>query len=105
MRLQDNPYIPSEWAGAQRQLDRLYRDTATQLNLLSEGYIQATTNASTAMPTSGTYTAGDFVANGAPSILGAPGTRYVVRGWLRITSGSNHVLNTDWTEFRGLTGT
>jgi len=44
----------------------------------------------TSIPTTGTYVAGYFVANGSASST--------VIGWRRITSGSNHVLNTDWAE-------
>lgn len=29
----------------------------------------------------------------------------VVTGWVRLTTGSAHVLNTDWAEMRTLTGT
>jgi hypothetical protein len=105
MRLQDNPYLPQEWQAAHRQLDTLYRQTAQQVNQLSDGSIQAQNTAASAMPTSGSFTAGDFIVNRAPAILGAPGSRYVVRGWIRITSGSAHVLNTDWVESRTLTGT
>ena len=36
---------------------------------------------------------------------GAPGSQYVVTGWVRATTGSGHVLNTDWYEMRTLTGT
>lgn len=100
MRLQDNPYIPSEWAGAQRQLDRLYRDTATQLNQLSEGYIQATTNANTAAPTTGSWNSGDFVRNSAPSELGAPGSKYVIHGFICTVSGTPGT----WLQCRYLTG-
>lgn len=88
MRLQDNPYIPAEWKDAHRQLDRLYRDTAQQLNQLAEGYIQAATNAATAAPTTGTYSVGDMVRNSAPSELGAPGSKYVVLGWVCVTAGT-----------------
>jgi hypothetical protein len=105
MRLQDNPYLPTEWKDAHRQLDSLYRQTAQQLNQLSDGAIQAQNTAAASIPTSGTYTRGDFVVNSAPSVLGVAGSRYIVRGWVRLTSGSAHVLNTDWSEFRGLTGT
>lgn len=105
MRLQDNPYLPPDWQSAHRQLDTLYRQIAQQVNQLSDGLIQAQNSASATMPTSGSFTQGDFVVNSAPSILGVAGSRYVVRGWTRLTSGSTHVLNTDWAEFRGLTGT
>lgn len=49
------------------------------------------TNA-TAMPTSGSWAQGDFVYNQTPSISGGK----VLLGWSRITTGSAHVLNTDW---------
>lgn len=100
MRLQDNPYIPKDWDGAQRQLDRLYRDTATQLNLLSEGYIQAATNAATAAPTAGTWNRGDFIRNSAPSELGAVGQKYVLMGWICVASGTPGT----WLQSRTLTG-
>lgn len=58
-----------------------------------------------AMPTTGSWVQGDYLANTAPAILGSAGSRYVVEGWKRITTGSGNVLNTDWTEDRGLTGT
>lgn len=45
-----------------------------------------------AKPTSGSYTVGDFVWNKAPSISGGK----VLLGWSRLTTGSAHVLDTDW---------
>ena len=49
------------------------------------------TNAA-AMPTSGSWAQGDFVHNQTPSISGGK----VLLGWSRVTTGSAHVLNTDW---------
>lgn len=57
------------------------------------------------MPSTGSYMVGHFVENVSPSVLGSAGSRYIVKGWLRITTGSNHTLNTDWLEVRTLTGT
>ena len=51
---------------------------------------------SSLMPTSETYQKGDFIRNTNPSIV----ANAVVFGWLRITNGSNHVLNTDWVEIK-----
>lgn len=51
---------------------------------------------STVIPNSGTYTKGDFVRNVNPSIV----ANTITFGWLRITSGSTHVLNTDWVEIK-----
>lgn len=56
------------------------------------------------MPTTGRYITGDIVFNSAPSELGAGGSKYVVTGWKRLTTGTAHVLNTDWVEMRTLTG-
>ena len=49
-----------------------------------------------AMPTSGNFLKGDYVTNNAPSIS----ANSVVVGWLRLTNGSNHVLNTDWVAIK-----
>ncbi|EPG8764630.1 hypothetical protein JAG56_005845, partial [Raoultella ornithinolytica] len=51
---------------------------------------------SVSIPVSGTFQAGDEVKNMSPTIQGASGSRYVIKGWLRVTTGSSHVLNTDW---------
>jgi len=42
------------------------------------------------MPASGTYQAGDKVWHTAPTTT--------LLGWIRLTTGSGHVLNTDWAE-------
>ncbi len=48
----------------------------------------------TAMPTSGSWVIGDVVQNIAPTnAAGQPA------GWLRVTTGSGNVLNTDWRAF------
>lgn len=105
MKLRQDPALPADLPNLVRQLTLLWIENATQVNALSEGQLVATYNAVPAMPAAGTYAIGDFVSNSAPAILGAPGTRYVVQGWRRLTDGSSHVLNTDWAEFRTLTGT
>lgn len=51
---------------------------------------------SPAMPTSGSYQSGELVRNTAPVIL----DNKVILGWLRVTTGSTHVLNTDWVEIK-----
>ena len=52
-----------------------------------------TQSLSMAMPSTGTYTIGEFVWNSTPSIASGK----VLLGWSRLTTGSAHVLNTDWT--------
>lgn len=46
----------------------------------------------TAIPTTGTYVIGHFVANSSPAIAASR----VVLGWLRLTTGTAHVDGTDW---------
>ncbi|MNP78990.1 hypothetical protein D3C76_1767300 [compost metagenome] len=57
-----------------------------------------------AIVTTGDYEKGDTLINTNPSELGTAGSKYIVHGWKRMTTGSNHVLNTDWFEMRFLTG-
>ena len=59
---------------------------------------------SSSTPTSGKYLSGWTVLNSSPSILGSPGSKYVITNWLRLTDGTNHVLNTDWAEVRAPIG-
>lgn len=66
---------------------------------------------SVSMPTSGTYNPGEYVKNTAPTLqvwsglpLSLSGAKYVVKGWVRVTGGSNHVANVDWVEDRSIYG-
>ena len=43
--------------------------------------------AQTAVPTTGTYAVGDFVANSAPAELGAAASKYIIDGWVCTTAG------------------
>lgn len=104
MRLDPFPRFPAEPAQMLRKLTDLFRDTAKQVNDLTEGRINAVTNAANSVPTTGTWAQGDFVRNSTPSEAGTAGSKYVITGWLRLTSGSNNVLNTDWVATRSLTG-
>ena len=45
------------------------------------------------VPSSGSYTAGDIVLESTTSAR--------ISGWKRLTTGSGHVLNTDWVYFSG----
>jgi hypothetical protein len=45
----------------------------------------------TAMPSTGSYTAGDIVLESTTGVR--------ISGWKRLTTGSSHVLNTDWAYF------
>lgn len=60
----------------------------------------------TTIPSSGTFTAGAKVfIPGAKAVAGSVGSQYILIGWHRLTTGSAHVLNTDWVELRCMTGT
>jgi hypothetical protein len=59
---------------------------------------------SSSIPSSGKYVYGHTVF-ASPAIAGTAGSRYIISGWIRGTTGSSHVLNTDWFEMRTLTGT
>jgi len=60
---------------------------------------------SAALPSTGKYVAGTVVKKPFGAVTGSGGSQYVVTGWVRLTTGSGHVLNTDWAEMRTLTGT
>lgn len=76
--------------------------TTAQQDILRMQRAQLDANA---MPTTGYYRAGDFVRNITPVVAGGGGSQYIITGWVRLTSGNAHVLNTDWSQSRVLTGT
>jgi len=57
-----------------------------------------------AMPAAGSWAQGDIVINSLPGETGPNGAKYIIAGWIRVTTGSNNVLNTDWFQMRTLTG-
>lgn len=95
MKLNTTPRI-----GLDPLLHRELRDHATQVNLLSEGRMSANYAASTSAPTTGTYAQGDEVLNSTPTELGTAGSKYVIRGWKCVASGTPGT----WVQMRFLTG-
>jgi hypothetical protein len=87
-------------------LSKLKIDDLTQFDSNTTGAvnINCPSNRATSMPSSGTWAIGDFVTNTNISEQGTAGSKYIVRGWSRITTGSGNVLNTDWVTARMLTG-
>lgn len=69
-------------------LQRELREHANQVNQMAEGRLVGTYNATSAVPTTGTYARGDFVRNSEPSELGAAGSKYVIFGWLNVAGGT-----------------
>ncbi|HJV39992.1 MAG TPA: right-handed parallel beta-helix repeat-containing protein [Geothrix sp.] len=57
-----------------------------------------------AMPAAGSWTAQDMAWNTASAELGAAGSKYIIQGWKRLTTGAGNVLNVDWLQMRTLTG-
>lgn len=79
---------------------RELRDHASLVNLISDGRLQGTNNATTAAPTTGTHQRGDFVRNSQPSEAGAVASKYVILGWVCVTGGTPGT----WVQCRALTG-
>jgi hypothetical protein len=77
-----------------------FREVCAQLNGFSEGRIANRNNALTSIPTTGTFTQGDFVANSTPSEAGTAGSKYIVTGWICTVSGTPGTFK----EARVLTG-
>ena len=78
----------------------LFGQVETQVNGLTEGLINAVTNADTAAPTTGDHAQGDIVRNSEPAEAGAGGSKYVVIGWICTVSGTPGT----WLPMRVLTG-
>lgn len=59
---------------------------------------------STGIPNAGTFPVGAYCKNTTPTEYGTAGSKYYVLGWLKVTSGSSNVLNTDWKQQTMLSG-
>ena len=95
MKLNQSPRLIAD-----ATLIREMREHATQVNQLSEGRMAAKYTASTAAPTTGQWAQGDFVANSAPTELGAATAKYVIHGWIAVAGGTPGT----WVQCRYLTG-
>lgn len=81
-------------------MQRVMREVAVQVNLISEGRLAGFYRASNAAPTTGDHYRGDFHLNSEPSELGTAGSKYVIHGWRCVVSGNPGT----WVECRFLTG-
>jgi hypothetical protein len=81
-------------------LERELREHALLLNLMTDGRLTGTNNATTAAPTTGDHARGDFVRNSEPSEAGSASSKYVILGFLCVTAGTPGT----WVEVRALTG-
>lgn len=57
---------------------------------------------SQSMPTSGKYVTGHVVWSAGYLVQGSAGNQYTVLGWRRLTTGTGHVLGTDWAPLKCL---
>lgn len=87
-----------------QELTKFMREVAQKVNQMSSGRVSGADETSTAMPTTGRWAQGDFVRKSNPAEAGSSPNKYVVTGWIRLTSGEANVANTDWVEHRVLTG-
>lgn len=100
MKLQTEPNLPQDVAGLVRQLTELHRNTAQQVNGLTEGTVYAVHNSALAAPTTGKYQQGDTLRNRTPTELGVAASMYVITGWCCVIAGEPGT----WVELRSLTG-
>lgn len=84
-------------------IQKSLNDLTDQLNNLSNGGIKAASNTASAPPTSTIrqYFQGDYLRNDTPVVLGAAGSRYVIKGWICVAGGSPGT----WVDDQGKTGT
>lgn len=104
MRLDETPLLGNVEPGLKVALTRVLKNIAIKVNQLGGGYISGNDNTNIAAPSTGSWFLGDYVKKSNPVQAGAPGAKYVIKGWIRVTSGSGNALNTDWLEDRALTG-
>lgn len=96
MIVNKNPRIPP----GDRDVYRELSEHAALINLMTDGRLAGTNNASTAAPTAGTHARGDFVRNSEPAEAGAASSMYVVLGWVCVSGGTPGT----WKQCRVLTG-
>lgn len=95
------PKVPDGWANDfKRIVETTLNDIARQLNGITEGSMAVKHSASTAAPTTGSYSVGDFVPNSTPSELGSAGSKYIIVGWTNVTAGTPGTF----VQTRALTG-
>ncbi|KGM32570.1 right-handed parallel beta-helix repeat-containing protein [Inquilinus limosus] len=105
--LKDNSYVgdPAALQGMTfypniRENDLVWVDSnPTAATYGTNRSIKNSTGNFTAAPASGGWMAGQFVPNAAPASAGGK----VLLGWIRLTTGTANILNTDWAPVYGAT--
>jgi hypothetical protein len=98
MKLAIERVIPEQYN--RPRIMEAFRAIQDLVNGLAEGRIGAKYNARTSAPTTGSYARGDKIDNSEPSELGAVNSKYVIVGWICVSSG----VPGTWKERRTLTG-
>lgn len=81
MKLSTDPRLPQneDVRALKQRLYEVHRDVANHINARVD-------DRAASAPTAGMFAVGDFVRNAAPSELGSAGSKYVITGWLCISS-------------------
>jgi len=78
----------------------VFGQVARKVNAMASGSASALDGGGTAAPTTGAWAQGDTWRNTAPTEQGTAGSKYVVLGWICVTSGEPGT----WRQMRALTG-
>jgi len=105
MKLIENPQLPIGPDSAYGRdlnyaLAQIFRAIAQKVNLLADGRVAGSDFVASSVPTTGTFTQGDFIRNSAPAEAGTAGSKYILAGWMCEVGGSPGTLR----ECRYLTG-
>lgn len=97
MKLEENPQLPIGVDSAYSSklnfvLSRIFRSTAQKLNQLGDGRISGCGLVASSVPTTGSFSQGDFVRNSAPVEAGTAGSKYVILGWVCVAGGTPGTL-------------
>lgn len=91
MRLEDTPLLPQSIGDGKAllfALKKYLQQISQKVNQLGDGRMAARDLTATAVPTTGAYAKGDFVANSDPVELGAASNKYVITGWICTVAGT-----------------
>lgn len=97
MRLEENPHLPqnpdTQFArDLTFSLTRILRAVAQKVNAIGDGRLAGSDFTAASIPTTGSFAHGDFIRHSAPVEAGAPGSKYVVIGWICTVAGTPGTL-------------
>jgi len=97
MRLEENPQLPlgqdtKYSSDLNFVLSRLFRNIGQKVNALADGRISGNDFTAATIPTTGSFSQGDFIKNSAPVEAGTAGSKYVLLGWVCTVGGTPGTL-------------